>query len=124
MREDTKRRLEAALAGDVYFGRMALLAGAALCAIFGLWLVASQTTISDRRASGVVQRAIWRINVGTGQRYPDFYVALDDGRLVTAGTLNAELPAVGTRVTLHEMVRLTGYHSFFWEGAVEQVEKP
>ena len=124
MREETRRKLDEKLNRFDIGEKRALLLGAILCVLAGLLFVASKTTISNRETTGVVQRALWRIDHNSGQSYPDFQIVLDDGRLVVAGTLQNKLPPIGAKIIVRETTRATGYHSYSWGGAIEPPEQP
>lgn len=89
---------------------------AILIVLFGIFFVFKTTVRKEREVSGVVQRAAWRINEDTGQRYPDFEVELDGDDVVRVRTIAPSLPKVGERVTLRKRRMLVGYTTYMWDG--------
>ena len=93
-----------------------LPASAALLVIFGCLLAVHTTVRKEREVSGVVSRAVWRLNGDTGERYSEIQVTLDNRRLVRANGGAGMLPDVGSRVTLRKRAKLLGYTTYQWDG--------
>lgn len=93
-----------------------LPASAALLVIFGCLLAVHTTVRKEREVSGVVSRAVWRLNGDTGERYSEIQVTLDNRRLVRANGGAGMLPEVGSRVTLRKRAMLLGYTTYQWDG--------
>jgi hypothetical protein len=91
-----------------------------LIVLFGAFFVFKTTVRKEREVSGVVQRALWRINEDTGERYPDFAVELTGDDIVRVRTIAQSLPKVGERVTLRKRRMLIGYTTYQWDGPVSQ----
>ena len=101
MREETRKRLNrlSQLEISAWFPALAIV----IVVFMGLF--AFRTTVrAEREVSGVVQRAVWRINDDTGQRYPDIHVILDNDALVRVGSVAPSLPDIGDRVKDPELV--------------------
>ena len=118
MREETKRKLDAAQAIAL------LVVGCALAALVVAFGIASRITVAERPVIGTTQRAVWRIAPETGLSYPELQAKLDDGHLVDIFTIIPNLPTRGTRILLTEQTRATGYHSYIWYGQTAATEKP
>lgn len=86
-----------------------------LIVLFGAFFVFKTTVRKEREVSGVVQRALWRLNEDTGERYPDFAVELTGEDVVRVGTIAQSLPKVGERVTLRKRRMLIGYTTYQWD---------
>lgn len=86
-----------------------------LIVLFGAFFVFKTTVRKEREVSGVVQRAMWRINEDTGERYPDFAVEISGDDIVRVGTIAQSLPKVGERVTLRKRRMLIGYTTYQWD---------
>jgi hypothetical protein len=113
MREETRKRLNrlSQLEISAWFPALAIV----IVVFMGLF--AFRTTVrAEREVSGVVQRAVWRINDDTGQRYPDIHVILDNDALVRVGSVAPSLPDIGDRVKLRKRKMLIGYTTYEWDG--------
>lgn len=97
---------------------------AILIVLFGAFIVFKATVRKEREVSGVVQRAAWRLNEETGQRYPDFEVELDGDDVVRVRTIAHQLPKVGERVVLRKRRMLVGNTTYQWDGPSAQDAAP
>jgi hypothetical protein len=86
-----------------------------LVVLFGAFFVFKTTVRKEREVSGVVQRAMWRMNEDTGERYPDFAVELSGDDIVRVRTIAQSLPKVGERVTQRKRRMLIGYTTYQWD---------
>lgn len=112
MREETRERLEGLPRWDLSWLSLLVIA----IVVFGAFFAFRTTVRKEREVSGVVQRAVWRLNDDTGLRYPDIQVVIDRDGSVRVGTQGASLPKVGDRVKLRKRKMLIGYTTYHWDG--------
>jgi hypothetical protein len=113
MREETQRKLDG-FKKRQQLRRVLVIGGALLAA--GVAYVAATTVYAERELAGTVKRSAWETHSDFGTRYPVLDVGIDDGRVVSVGTMAPTLPEVGSRIVLIEEQRLFGTRTYRWEG--------
>lgn len=113
MREETRKRLDRLRRQEISVWIPAL---SVVILVLGSFYAFRTTVRVEREVSGVVQRAVWRINDDTGQRYPDIQVILDNDALVRVGSMAPSLPDIGDRIALRKRKMLIGYTTYQWDG--------
>ena len=114
MREETRRKLDESKKRR-QLKRILVIGGALLAAgsLYALGTIVHE----QREVSGTVRRAVWakRYEKIPGL-YPEIEVALDDGQVVSVGTMAGKLPETGSRIVVIEEIRVLGLRTYSWPG--------
>ena len=113
MREETRKRLDRLWRQEISAWLPVFVV---LVLLFGGFFAFRTTVRAEREVAGVVQRAVWRINDDTGQRYPDIHVILNNNALVRVGSMAPALPDIGDHIKLRKRKMLIGYTTYQWDG--------
>jgi hypothetical protein len=120
MRKETKDKLDKL---QHFENRSLVVAIVSLTLLVGLYFAFRNVILSDQLKSGEVRWSVWKIHEKTGIRYPDIQAHLDDGQLVSTGTLEPAIPAAGARIVVREKKMITGYRQYSWEGTYDLKER-
>jgi hypothetical protein len=114
MRDETRRKLDGFKKRQQL--KRILVVGGALAAA-GVLYALGTIVHEQRELSGIVRRAQWAKKYEKiPGLYPDIEVALDNGPVVSVGTMTPMLPEVGSRIVVLEKTRIFGIRTYRWAG--------